>query len=469
MTARNAAVAILLADLREELLVAPAEHVVDEHVRLMRFEEQVLAPASGTNAQVQSVRAQVQQRVRRAAAARPRRVAALIAAVCVISGSLGLNAAGALPGAVRHITEHITNSIVHTFGVPQAPHERAAVQPTSGSAPAVDGAQGLSAPATSSPATTSAPVATSTSSGSVPTPATAPSQPTVSAQSPPGGSTASDPPAPPVQQNMGRDPGAPAGFPADWQARAIAAARAQMESCTQADALSPAGCPQQAGTSGVNPTPGSVHWTLLNQPLAGATVIATMHETVGHRATTQVSVYGLFQMDVAYAVAGNDTHPYFAYSGGVAQATMTWDGSSYEGVSFTSGSATGQLPPGVNVPSFERPAVADSNVLAALRTGFEACAAPASAPDPSISNCPQGAALDPTATSAQWSLNGDPTQGAAVAFDSEHGNFTVTGTYAMTLSSVSAAGPSTVSVTGQYTATLTFDSEGLHLIAIASS
>ena len=287
---------------------------------------------------------------------------------------------------MRDLTQHITDSIVHVFGVPQAPGSGSDAASGAPGSIAIDGAPSSTAPRATSPATptsaapgTTAHSSSSPSSTGAPTPTTAASEP-VTQQSPsgsqpvpPGWPTAIDPPVKPIHKDMGKDPGAPAGFPADWQALATVVAGAQLTLCARVHSPAPAGCPQHLSASNV--VPGSVRWTLLNQTLSGATVTVGYHQTPGHRATTQVFVYGLFQMKATYTVAGDDKHPRYAYSGGVAQAMMSWDGSSYENVSFTSGSVTDHPPAGFSIPSFGAPPVDDATVRAAVLSGLEACAA----------------------------------------------------------------------------------------------
>ena len=208
----------------------------------------------------------------------------------------------------------------------------------------------------------------------------------------------------------------------------------------QATVLTPAGCPQVADLGGA--TPATLHWTLLNQPLEGAAVVPRPADD-GNGKNTQVgaeiSVFALFQMYATYTVSG-DTQLHYAYSSGVAEARMTWSGSAVQNVSFVSGSVAGQLPAGVQMPSFARPAdVPDIVVLVALQTSLQAWA-----------------------TAAGGTLVGDPLAGAVVAFDPARGTFTVTGTYTTT------TGDSSVPpVTGQYNASLFFDGQSVLVLSIS--
>jgi hypothetical protein len=80
-------------------------------------------------------------------------------------------------------------------------------------------------------------------------------------------------------------------------------------------------------------------------------------------------------------------------------------------------------------------------------------------------------------TNAQWTLTGDPLQGALVTFDPTHGNFAVTGCYTMDLHYSTANGnpisndngPHTGNSRGNYTATLDWDGHQLKLLKITAS
>ena len=167
-------------------------------------------------------------------------------------------------------------------------------------------------------------------------------------------------------------------------------------------------------------------------------VIARAHQGKTGPATT-VYVYTRYQMGVSYNQTGG-TGTYRGYSSGIAAATMTWNGSAFDNVTFSSGSAEGHLLPGVTVPPFERPAAAsDGAVLAVVQAGFS---------------------LPADATSGQ--LTGDPTQGAVVTFDDHQGLYTVTGTYTVTATDGTAT-------SAPYTATLYFDGQNFRILSIAGS
>ena len=446
MKPRNAAVQLLLAELRHELVVPPSEARAVDHVAMMRLEQQLLEsgsrpvtrPVLRRSAARPHFALRAHARVRKVACTRSRRIAAVFAALFVFFGNVGPNAAGALPAAVRSLTNHVSNAIVDTFGVPNS-NDRSA-GPAARSSATVDGS-GVSS--TSSGARGDAsdpgaafPAASTTTLGAAPGDPTSPDPGT-----PSGGPTPTVPPQGlklPPQNNMDRDPDTPPGLPSDWRERAFTAALARLQTCTHATELAPTGCPQIANLGGA--TPDSLQWTLLNQPLEGASIVPRAAND-GKRDTqigAEISVFGLFQMTAAYTVAG-DTRVHYAYSSGVAEARMNWSGSAVENVLFVSGSVADQLPAGVHVPAFERPAeVADTWVFAALQPELQAWATPAGG-----------------------ALVGDPLATASVTFDPVHGTFVVAGTYTATASG------STAPVTSPFTASLVYDGQNLFVISIS--
>jgi hypothetical protein len=156
-------------------------------------------------------------------------------------------------------------------------------------------------------------------------------------------------------------------------------------------------------------------------------------------------------MELIYTVDGN---PVIGYSSGVAQATMTWNGSAFDQPTFTDGSVTGHVERGVVVPPLVRPAGAvDVAVLGAVHDMFVDCTAPAAS-----GSCPPGGVLD-NPTTAQSTLTADPTDGATVRFDPRTGLLVVTGTYSM----VDSTGAPR---TGSYTASLFFDNLALRTLSV---
>ena len=272
-------------------------------------------------------------------------------------------------------------------------------------------------------------------------------------------------------------PSVPTGLPADWSAQAIRTATASFRICAQANSLQPPNCPQSlAGGEAL-----AVHWTVLNVPLDHAIAVPVQQDGAASPAG-QVTVYGRYQMSVSYTTTGQTVRPYLDYVGGIAEATMMWDGRSFQNLQFATNDAASPQPP-TTLPPFARPTeVSDAAALAAVKAGFSECASlsvPLTAQGLAIPNCPQLFAVIQlgTVTSAQWALAGDPTQGALVSFDTDHGNFAVTGSYRMDLQYATENGnplsgdngTHVGSSTGNYTATLAWDGHQLTLLKIDAS
>ena len=380
--------------------------------------------------------------------------------------SFGLNAAGALPGALRHVTDHITNTIVHTFGRPAgaaptgrrgsgAPRVAADTRsPAHAELRAVDPACALPALPTRGAGRYAAaldhaprPQPTSTA----PAASDGPTVGTVGMTGTVGSVRRIDRIRRhrPVRRRTtcGRTPNTPPGFPSDWRRRAIEVARAQLDDVcavrrarTRADARSRPRSIRRV-------TPATVHWTLLNQPLAGATADRAVMPRSGtradHSAGTEVSVYGLFQMEATYTVGGDATQPRYAYSGGVAQATMTWDGSAIpDRRASRTASVAGQLPTR-RAPSAVRAARRGHRRrrIADAQSGFAACATTVPVANSSIANCPQTRSWIRPRRACSGPSSAIRCRARSSSFDPDHGDFTVTGTYAMTLTSITAVGP----------------------------
>src|SRR5262245_55046351 len=365
----------VIAELRRELLVAPDERVVTAHIEMMQLERQFIArpPAPG--------------RPRRRVNATPstRRVTCAVAALGLTFASCALDAASAPPEPLGHIAR-ITHTIEH-FGVPtQLPDLVHPTNPIVGSA-APARAHGPEAATTPTPAPGRNAAA---AAGIVPArdaPASL-SAPTEAPAAPVGGGQSVGPPSsqPPPKKNRESHGTPPPGLPTDWQARTIAQARAALRACVQSTDAAPTGCPQQLDPTAPLTT---VEWRLVGSPLAGA--VATVHlprSTRGsHGEGTEVTVFGRYQIVGQYTVPGDA--PQIAYSGGIALATLTWDGHAFPNVVFTAGSV--DPPPGVRIPGFTRPATGDDAALLSLvHDGFEKCTAtPASATDATVPGCPQ--------------------------------------------------------------------------------
>lgn len=265
------------------------------------------------------------------------------------------------------------------------------------------------------------------------------------------------------------------GLPGGWQAKAVRAAKASLATCAKSTSLSPDGCPQNISSPFAAGPAISVHWALLSHPLAKAVAVAATSQTSGP--SDEADVYGRFQMTVSYTTSGQSTRPYQAYVGGLIEARMTWDGRSFQDVTFGAPGAP-LLPRKVRVAPFRRPRGAtDAAALASVTNGFHDCATlPPPPTDPTIPGCPQTDTTDDQATSAQWSFTNDPVQGAIVSFDAEHGNVAVTGNFVATLNYVVNGnpgylnnGPHTQTTNGKYTATLVWNRNQLELLDIAES
>jgi hypothetical protein len=421
--AARAAVTPLLDDLRSELLVMPRDTIVDQHLEMMAFEEQLLATPRFVKT--------------RAALPRPRRAAFVFACVSATIAGCGLSAAGALPKPLQRITD----TIAHTLGVPEPHH----VDPP----PVSNGALGA-------PSTPRVTPGTHRVAPTTPKPATSTTHPVprkpVPAHQPPRtptstGLKATPPPEPlitprpvkpskrvhpkgPVKKPSKNSDNTPPGFPTDWRARAIAAGAQQLKSCAQTDALAPVDCPQVATATG---TPQSVQWALLNDPQSGAAVVAqtkVSHDQWGNpsRATT-VTVYERFQMAATITAADGTTS--LVYNSGIGQATMAWNSTAFVNVSYLSGSAADHLLPGIKIPPLAPPAGAiDAAAILAVQAALPADA----------------------------QMNSET---ATVVFDPELGTFTVTGSYVITSEVATPEHP--------VTSTLFYDGNAFRVLTVTTS
>jgi hypothetical protein len=445
------AVAPMLSELRAELLVLPSEPIVEKHVDMMTFERQVVGTPRVA-------------RKPRPAMSRPRRTAFVLACVSATVASCGLSAAGALPEPLQKITE----SIAHTLGVPE-PHD---------ATPATSSGAGA-APTPTTPSIAHPPAAAPTPRVTTPAKRGTPRQARAAGHGtpahPPTSTTPVEPAAPPAFPARPTDPSkritpkptpkppsnhsdnTPKGYPSDWRDRAIAAATSGLQQCAQAGVLAPTACPQSATASDPTSPAANVQWKLLNDPAQGAAAVAwTTTPAGGGAATTTVTVYERFQMDATYTQAATGARSLLAYSSGIGQATMRWNGKSFEQVTFVTGSVAGHLMHGVHVGAFSRPDVWDFMVLSAVESAFEQCTSTGT-PAPT---CPPGGLLDTPAT-AQSTLNGDVMSTATLSFDNQVGTYSVTGPYSMT----NAAG---APVTGSYLATLFVDNGVVRVLSVTA-
>jgi len=453
--AMRAAVAPLLDELRSEFLAPPREQVVEQHLDMMTFEQQVLDATRPAHSP------RPQPRLRRTVGSRPRRTAFVLACVTATVASCGLSAAGALPEPLQHITD----SIAHTLGVPEPHDATPATHSGAGAAPTPTPTK----PPVSQPGIASAPPIHRASPTTPPTPkttkpGTSAHKPAAHAPIPPPTTVtpSSQPPAFPARPTKGPhriDPNpqpkppsnnsdnTPAGYPTDWRDRAADAAANGLWDCSHVTVLDPKACPQSTTASGAA---SNVQWALLNDPRLSSAAIAHTTRATDGTMHTVVTVYQRFQMEVMYTAGGNSE---FGYSSGVAQATMTWNGSAFDQITIADGSVAGHVERGVVVPGLVRPAGAvDLAVLGAVHDVFVDCTAPSSG-----ASCPPGVLDNPT--TAQSTLTGDPTDGATVRFDSRTGLLVVTGKYSMVTSTGTP-------VTGSYTASLFFDNLALRTLSV---
>jgi hypothetical protein len=270
----------------------------------------------------------------------------------------------------------------------------------------------------------------------------------------------------------------PSGYPSDWQARAIEAARQQLANCAQATDLSPSNCPQTTHfISGLGSTPEAAQWTL-TQPLTSAVAVYTPANFA--TTTPTVDVYGRYAMTVTYAAQGQAIRPTGDFSGGIAHATMAWDGSSFQNVAFDRSVLASMLPNGVSVAPFARPnPPTNDQVLGAVTNAMHDCITLRIKPtDPDIPNCPQNGYTDGSAASGTWSnANGtDPMDGAILNFDPNTGAFTVSGDFDMNLHYVVSGnpgyynnGPHDEKSSGNYKATVVWNNNALQVVTIVEA
>lgn len=454
------AAAPILGDLRRELLVAPSEPAVESHLEAMRLERQFIERPQPRPARTATGM--------RFAGTRARRTTCAVAAVGLVFASGSLATAGAVTRPLQSITDTIKHTLFGTgssSGLGDSPTQSLGLAPLPGPVSAGNDAKLDGRASTAAPAPPSAPTATPVAEPAPPSYATTGQNSTTPPSQPPrrGVRPSGSSPKPPPKHNSEKEIGPPPGLPADWEARAVTLARWNLLGCANSDLLAPKGCPQQAQSVG-HATPAGVHWMVLNQPMAGAVVTIELPlSSPPDGAGSKVEVYGRFQMNASYMLDG-DTTPRLVYRGGIARATMTWNGSSFTQVHFDEG-ALRSLPAGVRVALFERPAsLQNADALSAVADGFRDCViGNMSAVDGSVPNCPQHVSPAP-APGARWTLTGDPVRGAAVIFDARNGQFTVIGSYSMNL----VAGNTVKPVVGNYAATLSFDGMRLLLIDIAA-
>ena len=145
-------------------------------------------------------------------------------------------------------------------------------------------------------------------------------------------------------------------------------------------------------------------------------------------------------MGVSYTETGG-TETYRGYSSGIAAATMTWNGSAFGNVTFSSGSAGGPSPAGGD-------RVAVRTAGARLPTA------------PCLAVVQAGLSLPADATSGATDRRPDAGRGRDVR--RPPGPYTVTGTYTVSATDGTAT-------SAPYTATLYFDGQNFQIVSIAGS
>lgn len=209
-----------------------------------------------------------------------------------------------------------------------------------------------------------------------------------------------------------------------------------LRSCAGAIDLKPANCPQSY-TSDI--TNSAVHWTLLGDPVSSV--------TIGIDAGGELAVTGHYLMKLNYQpVSGRERT---IAVGGPYIASVSWDGQAFAVSSFGEAAPTPALP---------RSAASDGQVLSALQAQFASCLKLQAGSAP---QCPQSVLLV-DASNVVWTANGDPTQGASVAWDGTQGFFRVAGNFDFTVdyNSTPQYGPTRHyqdHSSGQYTADIYWD------------
>ena len=225
---------------------------------------------------------------------------------------------------------------------------------------------------------------------------------------------------------------------------AAAAARnfaaAIIAACAASSSARPDGCPNQ-----VDAPPGTgVAWATLGAPDDAALVLDDLGNTV---------IRAHYQLVAAFAVHVPEDTKHVAVGGGFA-VPATYTAGAWKA------SAKAQ-PAAFDAP---RPGAADTALLAAVAGGFSGCAAskllrPA--------DCPQSLPSQGFVGGVQWTLVGDPTAAATIAFDAQRSLFSVTGSYSMSVSYTEAGASRSNTVSGPYRADLFWDGAKPVLVAVA--
>ncbi len=177
-----------------------------------------------------------------------------------------------------------------------------------------------------------------------------------------------------------------------------------IKECAGATVLFPSGCPQQYRQ---DLSSGAATWTLLGDPIAGAA--ARLDDK------SELVVNGHFLMQLSY---GSElTHQTRVLAiGGPYVAAVAWDGQAFKVTNFPDASAMLTLP---------RPAATDAQVLDTVKAQFDCCL---KLQGGEALGCPQRV-ISLYGANFAWHTNGDPMQGAAVAWDGVRGLFSVIGNF----------------------------------------
>ena len=177
-----------------------------------------------------------------------------------------------------------------------------------------------------------------------------------------------------------------------------------IKSCAGSTSLSPTGCPQ---TFGQDLATGAANWTLLGDPLNGS--------SIGLDDTSTLLVTGHFLMRLSYGSATTQ-RPRILAVGGPYTAALSWDGQALKFSDFQDASAVTDVP---------HPAATDAQVLAALKTHFDACLKLQAGSAPGCLQIVNAL----FASKFTWHEVSDPLQGAILAWDGSRAVFTVSGSY----------------------------------------
>ena len=236
----------------------------------------------------------------------------------------------------------------------------------------------------------------------------------------------------------------PAGYPNDWRKLAAAATTAQLQVCAQADTLDPADCPQVATAAGADAACRRCNGRSLNDAAARCGRRSHDAHPVAGKTGPATTVYGLRAVPdgrLLHRGRRDRDLPRVQQRDRGGDDDLERLGVRQRDAS-AAGRPTGHLLPGVTVPPFERPAAASDGAVACAGSRLHA-------PD---SRRPADCA-DPTS----GQLTGDPTQGAVVTFDDHQGD----------LHRHRARTPCTATdgtaASAPYTATLFFDGQNFQI------